>query len=450
MPRLTALPSKSATRLFTLLPGSASSPVQVTLSVVDLKKTKPHFEAISYTWGNGKAEVAISVDGARVNVRTNLHQCLLRLRHRTKPRILWCDFLCINQTDLDEKAQQVQMFGKIFQAASRVLVWLGEHADHSEELFQPWSGVQATPGFKAGLHRFAKGEIPTEKEATDRRANIWVSFFHRPYWRRTWIVQELQLAREIIIHVGPDSMDYHQLIGSKFNKTGRGGVFDRLKLRNYNTRTDSNDPRWLLWANLSWIDKVLSLDQQIGQTNKSDQSRNIFEVVDSFQNTLCFDPHDKVYALHWLETKRPTDKSIEVDYRLSLPELVISLYACRYVYSSEPKSLESVKADLQNLGLRAGDSRRAGAPQADGLVASLGLDKKQCDEIARLALARSQTEAESYSKRWKRVSKELPDAFKRVTKEQEYNNDMLEGKAYSTRILPGEDEKLYWLERQKK
>lgn len=36
-----------------------------------------------------------------------------------------------------EKSRQVAMIGRIFQQATRVRVWVGEHADNSELLFQP-------------------------------------------------------------------------------------------------------------------------------------------------------------------------------------------------------------------------------------------------------------------------------------------------------------------------
>ena len=59
-------------------------------------------------------------------VTDNLFNALSRLRRRFKMRILWVDRLCINQTDMDERGQQVSMMGRIYREAKCVNIWLGE------------------------------------------------------------------------------------------------------------------------------------------------------------------------------------------------------------------------------------------------------------------------------------------------------------------------------------
>lgn len=44
---------------------------------------------------------------------------------RTNPR-LWIDAICINQSDADEKSQQVRMMTEIYARASLTFVWVGE------------------------------------------------------------------------------------------------------------------------------------------------------------------------------------------------------------------------------------------------------------------------------------------------------------------------------------
>lgn len=41
------------------------------------------------------------------------------------------DALCINQDDVEERAQQVQMMRRIYESAEQTLVWLGSEADDS-------------------------------------------------------------------------------------------------------------------------------------------------------------------------------------------------------------------------------------------------------------------------------------------------------------------------------
>ena len=49
----------------------------------------------------------------------------IRLPH-LGPRLLWIDSICIDQTNLTERASQVGYMGDIFQATARVLVWHGQ------------------------------------------------------------------------------------------------------------------------------------------------------------------------------------------------------------------------------------------------------------------------------------------------------------------------------------
>ena len=83
------------------------------------------FEAISYTWGSSNNRVGIDWDEESVPGTRNCDQVLRRLRLPNAPRILWIDALCINQLDIDERNQQVQIMGQIYQTAERVLIWLG-------------------------------------------------------------------------------------------------------------------------------------------------------------------------------------------------------------------------------------------------------------------------------------------------------------------------------------
>ncbi|KAK3364200.1 heterokaryon incompatibility, partial [Lasiosphaeria hispida] len=55
----------------------------------------------------------------------NLYTALLALRHRDKPRYLWVDAICINQSDIAEKNVHMPQMHLVYQRAARVVVWLG-------------------------------------------------------------------------------------------------------------------------------------------------------------------------------------------------------------------------------------------------------------------------------------------------------------------------------------
>jgi hypothetical protein len=49
-------------------------------------------------------------------------------------RLLWVDYLCINQEDIEERGHQVSLMDRIYQSASRVLISLGGADYHSDSV----------------------------------------------------------------------------------------------------------------------------------------------------------------------------------------------------------------------------------------------------------------------------------------------------------------------------
>jgi hypothetical protein len=91
---------------------------------------------LSYVWGDPEETLPILINNRRFNITLNLHAALLRLRDRDIARIIWVDAVCINQADEQEKQHQIQSIAKIYGKASRVIVWLGETADDSNEALE--------------------------------------------------------------------------------------------------------------------------------------------------------------------------------------------------------------------------------------------------------------------------------------------------------------------------
>ena len=86
------------------------------------------YEAISYCWGEGRSTETMWCDGQMVTVTKTCARALKQFRPRTKGevRTLWIDGVCIDQSSLEERSQQVAMMGDIYANAKHVLVWLGD------------------------------------------------------------------------------------------------------------------------------------------------------------------------------------------------------------------------------------------------------------------------------------------------------------------------------------
>lgn len=116
-------------RVILLKPGPPEAPLQAELHSVRLEigtAASHSYEAISYCWGDAGFTRKLDLLGqGTLPLTESLFLALHSLRHTERPRTLWADAVCINQSDLEERSAQVAVMGDIFAQADRVLVWLG-------------------------------------------------------------------------------------------------------------------------------------------------------------------------------------------------------------------------------------------------------------------------------------------------------------------------------------
>jgi hypothetical protein len=94
------------------------------------------YEALSYVWGSEDKPCSILVNDRKLSITQNLYTLLLHLQVHDCLRTIWVDAICINQTDEKEKESQISFMAEIYAKASRVLVWLGEEEDNSDEAIE--------------------------------------------------------------------------------------------------------------------------------------------------------------------------------------------------------------------------------------------------------------------------------------------------------------------------
>ena len=121
-------------RLVLINPGSFSAPLHCNLEYA-LLDDKPKFEALSYVWGDPNDRLPIWLDGKRFNVTRNLESALRHMRQEDTVRMFWIDAICINQSDVKERGQQVQSMAKIYQTAIQTTVWLGRETENTSLAF---------------------------------------------------------------------------------------------------------------------------------------------------------------------------------------------------------------------------------------------------------------------------------------------------------------------------
>lgn len=91
-------------RVGVLQPGKPDDPFSCcTLHTVSLND-KPHYEALSYVWGDPSLTDRFNVDGRGIMITKNLYTALWYCREDIFSRAIWADALCINQVDTDERS----------------------------------------------------------------------------------------------------------------------------------------------------------------------------------------------------------------------------------------------------------------------------------------------------------------------------------------------------------
>lgn len=165
----------------------------------------PPYRALSYTWGdpfehgekNSTTELEeVIVDGDPVNVSKSIATALRAMRdwHPGSTDFVWADAICIDQSNLKERGEQVDLMSQIYSLADSVFVWLGPSTDDSNDAIEM-------------LEHLAEGRRgPDPREAVLARAgdlaqgSSWkalANFMERRWWTRAWILQESVLARRL-------------------------------------------------------------------------------------------------------------------------------------------------------------------------------------------------------------------------------------------------------------
>lgn len=192
-------------RLLQIRPAYSLGTVECDLVHVDLNSPR-EYVALSYTWDQRAPSVPILVNGRMVTVSENLYLALVHLRKRGVES-LWVDALCINQSDDQERASQVQQMKDIYQGAWVVIVWLGDENRLSEHAFDALHGMVEQMDWRDIVRSGIFDPCRMAQDAEKWRAISHV--LHRPWFRRTWVIQEILAARQAFILCGKDllSMD---------------------------------------------------------------------------------------------------------------------------------------------------------------------------------------------------------------------------------------------------
>ncbi|KAJ9156280.1 hypothetical protein NKR23_g1143 [Pleurostoma richardsiae] len=262
------LPTASSIRLVHLESLEEDSDVLIlSTRIVDLDD-KPEYDGLSYSWGNplsvfhtqeereeaeNAEDLLVICDNQILEVGRNLWYFLYtwrRMLHMTAaggeqakeareagllpPSELWVDAISINQADMDEKAAQVNMMGRIYSQTQKVIVWLGPEDMFARPAVKLLFKLRETSQLKArAAALMTNDEACSSMGLPPITSSIWWSvfaFFHRSWFRRVWVMQELAFAPKAQIQVGSITFPWLALTGSAavLYESGLGDPMDAL------------------------------------------------------------------------------------------------------------------------------------------------------------------------------------------------------------------------------
>ncbi|KAH6613086.1 heterokaryon incompatibility protein-domain-containing protein [Boeremia exigua] len=296
--------------------------MECSLSTFDKDDARcPEYTAVSYEWGPN-SEVRpfnLRIGDKQLAVTESAYQVVCGLAPQSGYIYLWCDFICINQNDRDERASQVRLMGDIYSGATRVTAFLNtaspvdydvcDLASHhlqktNKSLQQPQWGLDRLWA-RFSKHNFnARGSPGWQAIA---------KLFERQYWRRAWVVQEIVLAKELVVIFGDNEFRWDELVPfvEAFEDRGNDGNLD------------------VFGTFLRGVDipfqQILMLLQVSRMRDSFQQSRglDIRTVLSCGPKYRATDPRDNVFAFQGL-CSESIPPSLQPNYRIRPVDLYIN------------------------------------------------------------------------------------------------------------------------------
>lgn len=230
---------------------SANEPIVCSLTTTDLP-SEQSFDALSYCWGAASSMDLLAVNGQDISVSSSVTAALRRIRHETHGLALWIDQICINQSDRDERDEQVRLMAENYSSAAQVHVWLGEgdvatwtalrivrdsfNVNHQVcpggaackcygtthtlevEAFRS-RHRQGKPSFKL-MHEVFFTHVKNEHGELANAAGmvnnlqlttLMSTLYINPWFRRVWVLQEALLAQEALVHCGKEIVPWKEV-----------------------------------------------------------------------------------------------------------------------------------------------------------------------------------------------------------------------------------------------
>ena len=233
----------------------------------------PQYEALSYTWGDPTTACRIICQNpfSTLAITSNCESALKRLRRPDTYRTLWIDAVCIDQTNLQERSDQVRLMWAVYRKASKTMVDLGDESSDSgiamDFIATDYKTLISTHESRPAIGLDSGGPISSQQKAIE-------NLLRRPWFERVWVLQEVHFASEVEVMCGDRSVPWEALVLT--------ATYLKTTLEELPTATA-----------IQSIPNVINIREK----PKANQSPGLLQRLHNTRHCKSADPRDKLYAI---------------------------------------------------------------------------------------------------------------------------------------------------------
>ena len=313
-------------RLLHIAPGKIGEPLHCSLEAVSLDKLLP-YTALSYTWGTPEKDHIVTCNAMPMGITKNLHEALQKLRNPETPCTVWADAICINQSNIQERGQQVLFMRERYSASALTVVYLGKAG---------WNGTLVSmlgttiielakrlpPNYRIAMSQLDGFGLPPE------RSEAWLAlreFLKLPWFQRVWIVQEFAVSPRLCMVYG--SQTYGAPFVSTLIEAITGHGLTHL-LKDSEMAWEEELEAAKIMTRIRWLTKLRASVLQ----GEEPHLRTFCKLLNRQILHRATEHHDQIYALQGLSLEG-NDPRLEPKYDWTVTETF--LQTCRYFVSTD-------------------------------------------------------------------------------------------------------------------
>ncbi|KAI1775572.1 heterokaryon incompatibility protein-domain-containing protein [Hypoxylon cercidicola] len=310
-------------RLLRLQPGQPGDDLNAELIPTSIEEAEGQYEATSYTWGSPADPRRMTCNGLNVIIQKNAFHMLNDLRRTDQTRTVWIDAICIDQSNIEERASLVAIMHHIYRRAKRVVIWLGNPDDYGVLSMTYAAGLDvakllgeskdigenATRDWEIYTHKsyFFEPEEGTEPNQHQALGIALVKFINRPWFNRVWVQQEAALCRETRVICGDQEVGWDNIFALAWMLLPRSiGLYPDYISEDLNRTLN----------NISAVENIQRRRRRLFGDLYQTRGDLIFQpLISRLVNSCRFgatDPRDKLYSLQYFT--EDADMWFDIDY----------------------------------------------------------------------------------------------------------------------------------------